>query len=640
MASFTLTFSKIECRRCGAERQTRFPCPECGERHAITETDLHVQFRQRAVEAALLARVEPVDVPEIDAAGLLSGWKLVELPQRIFEVGAALADEDPEAADRFAQIGTELAEVDRWAKDAPRRRPMLALTEDVCAMIGALVDLYDTVVKALRADEIREAQRLRARIQRALDEAAAAAIHADLLRSRVEEVLDSDDPLGAWMALAIGGDPIQASERGREVFLDRTGFDCGTSAGFAALLYDVMVDTIADPRLFWRSVGDHVRFLRSYRAVLPITLTSDLFIERAGEVAHDLWWAARRAAVAPDPETAREEATELLEAGHLVVEQGLKLHLGVAGACCTRMSFADTQACDVSELVNVAESQAWPISPHLGDPDIRNAFAHRDYEVSDAGVSLSPRHRRRHGGPEVTLAIDEIQDRVLQFVEMAGALDLALLSVAEELELDGYVDLRGVQFLRTFLHALGWDEIDVSLRGDDVVMSATVPSSVPLRALAYVAQPLVDAARTAEVRLIRTDSGARASTRIPIEAYQRWASATDEFTKEIAFVRLCSVTYRDGVPLMDESQVSKFVLVRAAQTVAESGLSVAEMRQQLKAWRALAREVGAERANRLIGRAMHWRTLAGTDVPVDESEMDELFDVMRRGVPTPATDLI
>ncbi|MGA7671709.1 MAG: hypothetical protein WBW04_14875, partial [Nitrolancea sp.] len=82
------------------------------------------------------------------------------------------------------------------------------------------------------------------------------------------------------------------------------------------------------------------------------------------------------------------------------------------------------------------------------------------------------------------------------------------------------------------------------------------------------------------------------------------------------------------------------VLVRAAQTVAESGLSVAEMRQQLKAWRALAREVGAERANRLIGRAMHWRTLAGTDVPVDESEMDELFDVMRRGVPTPATDLI
>lgn len=528
MVSLTLRFSTVECLRCGAMRQTRFPCPDCGKAAAITEMDLHVQKRQQSVQAAVEAHVSEADSLRVSAEELIGDGRLASLPDRTFAAGMRVAGGDPDGVTELVAIAHEIASLEKWVDEVSFSRPTVVLTQHVQVAVNSLVNVYDLVVRALSAESITDAQQANEGIQDALDRAGEAARLAGDILERVSRILEGGDPIGDWLALALNDDPIGASARGQGLFLTNTRRSCGPGTGLAALTCDVMASTIADPDEFWRLVRGHIALLESIQAPAVTAIVSDpTFTERLSEVTHDVWSAARRAAVSPDTDTLREEAGQLLEAGHLIVEQAIKFHLGVACAGTTKMTFERTQASDVSELANVASDKGWDVVGALGDSGIRNAFAHRDYDVRGDDVYLSPRQRHRDGRPEAMLSLLELQDSVLQFVEASMAMELALIAIGENLGLEGHVSPQGTFLVKSALIGIGWTQVDTRNHDGILIVSATVNHAVPLPLIAFAVQPVVGTTRRVDLHLRRSDTRAEVTIEIPVETYAIWAATAE-----------------------------------------------------------------------------------------------------------------
>lgn len=607
-------------------RQATLDCPECGKAPAITETDFNLQRRRRATELALTARRSTTSAPQVSALDIFRGGELAELPERVFAAASKVASEDEDGAVELQAVAGEVAGLASWADSVPSHRPFTMVTRSAVQAVCELVRVFDVTVEALIADEAREAQRLNDDLQRALDAAGEAAAEAGEVAGMMSTVLDSDDPLGTWLGLALDGDLSTAGARGKQLLQERTGRASGPGTGMAALLYDVMVSTIADPDVFWSRVAAHLETLDAHEDSLKLLLGTSSIATRASEVVEDLWTAAREWAVTPDLETVRAQAASMLEAGHLVSEQALKFHLGVVAACTTKRGFEQTQACDVSELVQIARDQGWGVAGGLGDPDIRNAFAHRDFSVDHDGVSLSPRRRASRGEPPRVVPFDVLQDSVLELVETVGAMDLALVIAAEQIGVDDFVSPPAALLARSSLVALGWTDVDVSVGSDGTVsVEAFVPGETRLSGVAYAVQPFVGSAEVVRLHLTRADDDSDTVVSVPVAVYEDWTRAADGLAKEVAFVRLAHETVRDGEPVMSDAHVEKCAAFRACQLAVDREQPLDEVRNGLKLWRACAKEMGLDETQRLIGRALRWRTQAETGLNVEPAEMSELL---------------
>lgn len=625
MHKLTLRYQQTRCRRCGVDRQTRITCPDCGERAAPTEFDIHVQRRQRAVQLATAARASQVKPPALTALELLGSDRLLTLPKHLLAAATKIADGRIEGPAELAVVARDVAVLEAWATSSPELRPMVALARTVKVAVRDLTRVFDDVVEALIAESLAEAQSASNRYQASLDSAAVAVALAGDHLDRAARVLGADDLMGAWFAEALAGDPVAATTRGQTLYADEVGRSCGPGAALSALALDVMVSTLGDRARFWHLTREHTELLANANPKLVSVLAEESFQRRALDVTHDLWLAAQRAALMPLPETLRGVATDLLQDGHLVVEQALKFHLGMACACFTRRTFSDTQACDVSDLANVARDKGWAIAGALGTSELRNAFAHRDYEVLGDRVLLSPARHRREGAPATSASLNEVQNSILEFIEASAAMDLALIFVAEDLGVEGYV-LPPAQFLvRTMLVALGWSDVELTVSERTLVLHATVAGEVPLGAVAYAAQPFVDAAEVVQLHLGRADTGMRAVVEIPLGAYKAWSNASDVLGKEVAFLQLSASTTRNGSPVMDSRHAAKYIAFRACQVVGNRGRPFAELNQDLRRWRAAARDLGLDELQRLIGRAQRWRAMAETDLAVDPAELEPLL---------------
>lgn len=559
---------------------------------------------------------------------LLASDRFLTLPKHILAAATKIADERVEGPAELAVVARDVAVLEAWATWSPELRPMVGLARTVKAAVRDLIRVFDDVVEALIAGSLAEAQSANNRYQVSLDSAGVALAVAGDQLDRAARVLGTDDLMGAWLAEALAGDPVAATTRGQALFADEVGRSCGPRAALSALALDVMISTVGDRARFWHLTREHTELLANADPKLFSVFAEQSFRPRALDVTHDLWLAAQRAALMPLPETLRGVATDLLQDGHLVVEQALKFHLGVACACFTRRTFSDTQACDVSDLANVARDKGWAIAGALGTSELRNAFAHRDYEVLGDRVLLSPARHRREGAPATSASLNEVQNSILELIEASAAMDLALIFVAEGLGLEGYVLPPTQFFVRTILVALGWSDVELTVSERTLVLHATVAGEVPLGAVAYAAQPFVDTAEVVELHLSRADTGMRSVVEIPLGAYKAWSSASsDVLGKEVAFLQLSASTTRNGSPVMDSQHAAKYIAFRACQVVGDRGRPFAELNQDLRRWRAAARDLGLDELQRLIGRAQRWRAMAETDLAVDPAEMEALLSL-------------
>lgn len=294
---------------------------------------------------------------------LLESRDLAALPSRIIRSAHRLASDQGAGSDEFVSVAQEIGSLERWASEVAPLRPLVTLTSHTKSVIGALIAEYEVVAGALAEEQLEAAQRASAAAQRSLDAVAEEARNVGTILERAARVLTAGDPTGAWIAEAFQGDPIGAIGRGQALLGAQTGRNGGGQSALAAVIYDAVMSTICDPAEFWKLVRAHLQLLDGVRAEVPIIASDPQFASRLVDVTQDLLDAARGAAVAPNSQSLRAEARELLEAGHLLVEQPLKFHLGAACAATTRMTFADTQARDVSELINIAGARAGPSAP-------------------------------------------------------------------------------------------------------------------------------------------------------------------------------------------------------------------------------------------------------------------------------------
>ncbi len=638
MLKLTLAFSRVDCRRCGAARQTRFPCPDCGEAAAPTEIDVNVQARQRAVRDADDARSETVPAPDWDAMALLESGKLAEIPDRAFDAASKVAAGDAQGAEELCSLAREIAALERWVKDVAPLRPVVTLTDHVRTAARAMVALYDVLTRALTEERIEEAQRANDEIQAELDAAADAAAYTKEVLQHLTRVLDAEDPVAHWYAEAFGSDLVAATAQGQALFETRTGRTCEQGTALAALLYETALSTIGDPDMFWQLATAHLSVLEGFGNDLDTAVSEPLFTTRVTDVADDLWAAARRAAVTPDPETLRQAANDLLEAGHLLVEQPLKFDLGVACASSTRMTFADTQASDVSRLINIAKDRGWEVRSGVGDAVVRNAFAHRDFEVAGDAVSLSPQRRRQAGDPEIRMPLVVIEDQVLRMVETVAAMELALIAAMEDRGLALPSPSRSL--VAPFLAGLGWTGVTLEDEGERVTISAEVHEEVPLNRIAFAAQPIAGSARRLVLQLTRDGVGEQITVEVPLEFYASWAGSEEEITKEVAFVRFTRETLIDGRPLMDDAHVTKYLTFRGCQTLVDQELPFPEINRRVKLFRHLARELDLTDVNRQLGKGLRLRSMAESGMTFDPAEFDELLQLAGAHLPPLQTMLI
>lgn len=470
MERISLSFSAIACVRCGVRRQARFPCPDCGKAAAPTETDIKVQTRQRAVATAGAARSAQGDPIQANAMQLLASEEVAQLPKRMFRAAHKLASEDASGSDDFVTVARQIGSLERWASAAVPLRPLVTLTSHIKSLIGALAEAFEVVVGALAEEQLEAAQRASAAVQQALDTAADEARSAGAILDRAERVLNASDPTGAWIAEAFQSDPIGAIRRGEVLLGNRTGRRGGAQSALPAVLYDAVMSMICDPDEFWRLVRAQVQLLDGARAEIPTIVSDPLFASRLVDVIADLLDAARRAAVAPNSQDLRTEARELLEAGHLLVEQPLKFYLGATCAAITRMTFLETQASDVSQLINIAGDKGWAIRAGIGDSLVRNAFAHRDFEIVNDEVSLSPQRRRHDGHTPVLMRLESVQDCILRLLETLAAMDLALSITMEEIGVSVNVAPMARVVVGPLLTGIGWSNVEVCDDGPTIIV--------------------------------------------------------------------------------------------------------------------------------------------------------------------------
>ena len=633
MARTGLVFTTIVCLRCEAERQARFACPECGLAPAATETDIHVQDRQRAL-ARIGDRSALVQRLDLNVLGLWDLSDLAEIAPRMFEAWKGLARDPSGGVDAFRDVAAEVATLELWAAEIEPLRPLVVLTRHTQAVIKSLVDIYDLLAASLGEEQMKKAQAAANRLQGLVDAVGAELRRVRELVDRVDRVLDEPDPIAAWIGeSAVAGDLEATVASGQALVEARLGRQVEAGAAFVAGIHHTVMSTLGDPDEFWRLAGDHlVRLERAAPQTLEV-VDEPLFSARLAEVTEDLWDGARRAAVTPEPASLRTAARDILEAGHLVTEQALKLHLGVLCAATSRNSFSDTQAGDVSALLDVAVGKRWAVAAALGDSSMRNAFAHRDFAVVGDEVSLSPRRRQQDGEPEVLMGLDAMQDSVLRFVEAGAAMDLA---IGIFLESHG-VTVETAPLERVLsvalLSALGWSEVTVDHQDERVFVSAVVTTDVDESVLGFAAHPFLDTAHALELRLVREDTGQSCVVEIDLRRGRDFRSAEDERQKHAAFVLHRHSTLIDGEPMWSPAQVERYAARLGWEAIIDPDISTPDLRKVVRVLRHLAQEAGLDAVDRELAKCMRLRLQAGGGWELDPADFEDLAAMAEKVVP-------
>ena len=152
---FRLSFRQIKCR-CGADRVTGQPCPDCGARPAATEVDPERQRRQRIVRFARA---------ELDANAIPFPTDLDETPElmkRVLErllVAAGRAASPGALGDDLAEHLGDIARLRATVKQF-RLRPEKGIATRFLVGVDEIEKAANAVLDALAAETPILAQRL------------------------------------------------------------------------------------------------------------------------------------------------------------------------------------------------------------------------------------------------------------------------------------------------------------------------------------------------------------------------------------------------------------------------------------------------------------------------------------------------
>lgn len=637
---FELSFAKVQCKRCGEPRQAKHPCPECGKKPDVTETDGFLQSRQRTValvqgqketEASTYS-VEDLHLDVIFDSEILSG-----LVSRIYSAAAKASSGHAAGAAELAKVELDIEVLEKWSNAVLELRPQVKLIRSIKASIPPIRCVYDYISGALTAETIAEAQSLEKAAQSSIDEAASTMAEADELFDKVMRVFDHNDDsnfTGRWLNEIGFGDLENSIEIGQQQFQSHLGKPCGVATAIMVLANQMTIAIICDEQNFWTMVDGHIQLLEQKANELKTLIESDYFIERMSISSHDQLLQSKRAFMSEEYDSFREEVIEILDGAHLIVEQVLKLHLGAACSLFSKVTFEATQGADVSELCNIAKGKKWTIATSLTTPAMRNAYAHRDFELHGDQVVLSPAWCNKNGDTPVTMNVPQLRNEALKVLEVSMAMELALCYVADSLNFDLAIQPRSLPLVRTFLTAIGWTEVAVERRAENVHIAANVVGRQKLANIAMAIVSLKGMTDELVLDLHRSDIGKSVCVIVPLPEYISWSDLVNGQDSTVAFLGLIHRITVDGEPFCSANSVAKLIAASVLQIMVEVDREFKTIRPEMQVWRSLARELQLLDLDRDIGKCMKYKAMAsGGLATVPYPNLDVLMDYAGASVP-------
>ena len=560
---------------------------------------------------------------EMLASPLVAG-----LAKRISYGANAISRTRRARADELQQIATDIANLEAWVSETPELRPAAAYARHVKIAVAQLIGVFDVTVSMLEARDGSDAQQLEPTLQQHLDAATEAISRCNELFDQITELSQSDNPVATWMRLATGGDVPSAATRGTTV-LEERGLredQHGAGVGVTALLWDFIARTMSDERPFWCHTAEHRALLAAHRDRVAEIADTDVFRQRAADTVEDLLHAARLAIAQGDSESLRQQASDLLDFGHRLVEQPLKLHLGVACAASTKQHFESTQASDVSALVQIARRQGWAVASLLASSDIRNAFAHRDYLVrGDGMIELCSARCRAQGRPAPVMSLDELCDAVLAISEACGVMDMAFALVTGRCVGD-HADGTSPFLVRSLAEGLlGWDDVDLRLEDGEAVIEARCTRPVRFAEVGPLASTFLGDHSRLTVRLATTDG--HHEIRIPVPEFREWSQLEDETASSNAFLVAWHRATVDGAPAFTGPQVRKALAVQVLKLLADRTKPFAEARHDLASLRQAAKTVDDHELAKTIAACIGWKAQIASGHQTASSPIDRLVAI-------------
>ena len=624
-------FDSIRCHGCGEKRQRGLDCPDCGARAAVTEVDLQYQSRIRALEPVKQLRQSPGAAPAETPLEMLASPLIESVLDRIESGANAISRTRSARSDELQEVAQDIANLQAWLSGTPELRPLGSFARHLKLAIENLIGLFDTTIRILEAPTIAKAQQVEPDLQRHADAAAEAIRECSTLFDRVTEVGLSENPAATWLNFAIGTDITSAAPRGAAILEEHGLQSEHDDAAVLALMWDLIARSTSDSATFWNRVSGHLALLDVRQEAVVEISRSDAFARRAADALDDLLHAARLAIIQGDPETRRQQATDLLDFGHRLVEQPLKLHLGIARAATSDQSFETTQARDVSAMVGIAEQQNWCVRSLLSSPDIRNAFAHRDYSVrSDGMIELSPSRCAAQRRPAPVVSLDELCDAVLAISEACGIMDMAFALLTGHSVTEPADGMSPFLICTVAQGLLAWEEIELHHLQDTIVIEARCVPPVKFAAAGTLAA-FVGEYEHLTIRLT-TDGDARHEIRMPIRAFNTWSQNANEIPKTAAFLIASHQTLVDGRHAITAPQARKALAVQALPCLADQDTPFRQLKDDLGSLRDAAKAIGDQELSKTIASCIGWRANVHAGHRPEHTPIDRLGTIAAEDV--------
>ena len=635
---FQISFESIDCQGCGEPRQRGLDCPVCGARAAPTEVDLKHQSRLRALESVKRRRALPGQVPAYSPLEMLASPLLADIPDRVSRGANAISRTRIARSDELQQIAADIASLEAWIGATSELRPLGAYARHVKVTVEHLIGVFDVTFAILEARSGLDAQALEPNLQRHLDAATDAISRCNELFGQITELTLSENPVAAWMRLATGGDMLSAESRGRAILENHALFTDQGNVGVLALLWDFIAGSTSDDQAFWRRTAQHRSLLVAHRDQVIEIAETEMFKRRATDALDDLLHAARLAISQDDSESHRQQATDLLDFGHRLVEQTLKLHLGVACAAATNRRFESTQAGDVSALIQITNQQGWAVASLLGDADIRNAFAHRDYSVrGDGMIELCPARCEAQGRPAQVMSLDELCDAVLAISEACGAMDMAFALVTGRCVGDHADGASPFLICSAAEGLLGWEDVDLRLSDDEAVIEARCTPPLKFAEVGILASPHLGDRSRLIIRLT-TDSGNH-EIRMSVPELKEWSQVDGDTPRSAAFLIAWHRASINGAPAFTAAQVRKALAVQTLELIMDDPRPFRETKHDLASLRQAAVAIDDRELAKAIAGGVGWKAEVEAGHRPAKAPASRLIDIAAEDV-EPVTEWI
>jgi hypothetical protein len=563
---FTIVFTTQTCDACGETTHVSVACG-CGETEA--RSDSHVERRRELLQAVpawpAVGEVPPVELA--DAIAVLDGW-IEALFEALDDFGSGVR-----GADLLVEHIEALRRLRAQIDCVELLRPWIALWRPLTTVVDRLLDMASQYVDALLAADPATAQEKETASQAALD-AAAEAVHVlaqrldrwqlpgtvrlpDFLITRAEAAYD----------LTGAANLLDLDARGQPLYERITGRRRPPAGIGVGLLLDVgHVQDAFDEERFWRISGTAYNRLDRSRDVFRALMDDPAWrghIQAARASFYDGLLKAEALLESLSGDR-RMEVDAVLELGANLTENVgssvLRLLLGVRAKRPDRLLRLKDYTSILQQAAQVGLGDLL-----LGfDPDIRNADAHKDYQILDGAVTLS-------GDRPRTVRDEALADAVLAALESSAALFAALDCVlAEEGRTEVHHRLAALppqDFLTIICAANGIADCTVGLRRDRLdVRGRTLASVVvrPLTIIASLAPYVPEAAASVRVSL-RTPTG-NVNARGPLTPFRRFANL-EGLAKEAAFVELIARWTIGGRPVASTAHVRYWAAFRAGDVI-------------------------------------------------------------------------